>query len=469
MGSGLRSRGRPKYPDLFTPAEQRVLSGLDRDLTYQQIAGELGVSYDTVKYHVSNMLAKAEVASRTELVRFARSHPGRRWLRAGWLVPLAASLAAGFAILVVVAVLVVRFGGQDEADPAAGATEVPTTAATPIPSTTPAATATPEQSAVPKTGVSVVDSFIAAMLSGDIGSLMALVDYREIGCVSQTEGIGSPPICEPGQAPGSPVQVIGFSNCEGGFSIQADVLRSFEFFTTAGPRLFSVSRRSGGGYAVLFTFERWADGTTRQGSATGTAFLLSNSGLNATVSGCGVSARTLALQYPDYLILPPPLPAVPAGTPKTGVASVDRVINAITIRDLQTLRDLLQPIDVGCGPERWTPYCSPDQPQGTLIPSMLIRQCADDQFWLAMDGMLTDIDWELGPNPTVAAVARGSAPESWIVVFDGSLAPAVTDGGRALVLSDDGRITAVDRGCKESAGQLAARYTDFLLAPKANP
>ncbi len=469
MGSGWRTRGRPRYPDLFTPAEQRVLSGLDRDLTYQQVADELGVSYDTVKYHVSNMLSKAEVASRTDLVRFARNHPGRKWLRSGWLVRLAASLAAGFAILMVIVVLVVHFATEDEADPAAGATEVPTTAATPSPSTPEAATATPGQSAVPKTGVSVVDAFIAAMLSGDTATLETLIDYGEIGCVAQADGIGSPPICEPGEAPGTLVKVIGFSNCEGGYSTEGNVMRSLGFWTTAGPRLFSVSHRSGGGYAVLFTFERWADGTTRQGPATGTAFLLSDAGVRATVSGCAVSARALALQYPDYVIPPPPLPAVPSDTAKTGIPPVDRVIRAITIRDLQALRDLMQPVDVGCGPEWWTPYCSPDQAQGTLIPSMTIRQCDGEQFWLAMNGMLTDIDRELGPTPKVVAVARGSAPEAWIVVFDGSLAPAVTDGGRAFVLSTDGRITAVDRGCRESANQLAARYTDFLLAPEENP
>jgi hypothetical protein len=48
-----------------------VLEGLKRGLTYQAIADEQGVTYDAVKYHVSNMLSKAEVDSREELVAWA--------------------------------------------------------------------------------------------------------------------------------------------------------------------------------------------------------------------------------------------------------------------------------------------------------------------------------------------------------------------------------------------------------------
>ncbi len=53
-----RPGGRPPYPDLFTPAEQRVLEHLRSGRTNADIAIELNVSPDAVKYHVSNMLSK---------------------------------------------------------------------------------------------------------------------------------------------------------------------------------------------------------------------------------------------------------------------------------------------------------------------------------------------------------------------------------------------------------------------------
>src|SRR5688500_2978727 len=73
-----RGRGRPTYPGTFTPAEQRVLQELRRGQKYQQIADELALCYDTVKYHVSNMLSKTQVDRREELVAFA-GQPGLRW------------------------------------------------------------------------------------------------------------------------------------------------------------------------------------------------------------------------------------------------------------------------------------------------------------------------------------------------------------------------------------------------------
>ena len=482
MGSGLRRRGRPRFPGLFTPAEERVLAGLERELTYQQIADELEVSYDTVKYHVSNMLSKAGVESRTELVRYAKTHRGRRRIRAGWLVPLAASIVAGVAVLAAVAVLVVRFGADDEAEPDAVATEVPTANVTSTISPTVAATVTAVPSAVPQTGVSVVDAFIAAMLSGDVAALEALVDYGEIGCVAQPQGIGSPPMCEAGVAEGTLVKVIGFSNCEGGYGTETDVLRSLEFFTSAGPRLFSVSRRSGGGYAVLFTLERWSDGATRQGAATGTAFMLSDSGLQATVSGCGTSIRTLAASYPDYLIVPPSPGPVPAGTRHTGITDLDAVIDALVLRDTPTLASSIVFARVGCGSDRWLPRCPEGKPAGTLVDAVTLRAC--EPAWLgpfdagqpiasngvSLGEVANIVDNMLGPTPEVIAVARDDGTDlagvAYWLVYDASFAPGQPDGGHGLGLNESGGIVVFDRGCNETPEAFAARYSDFLLPPK---
>ena len=62
-----RSQGRPAHPDVLTPAEWRVLEQVRAGRTNQEIAEHLGVSHNTVKTHVSNMLAKLDVEHRHEL------------------------------------------------------------------------------------------------------------------------------------------------------------------------------------------------------------------------------------------------------------------------------------------------------------------------------------------------------------------------------------------------------------------
>lgn len=122
--SKLQGRGRPPYPGFFTPAEQRVLDGLRRGLTYQQIADELHLSYDTVKYHVSNMLSKAQVDTREQLVEFAR-RPGLRW--GGLLAPVAlVAGSAAAAVFVALGLLVLLGRDSNDEIPASGVTATAT-------------------------------------------------------------------------------------------------------------------------------------------------------------------------------------------------------------------------------------------------------------------------------------------------------------------------------------------------------
>src|SRR5574338_129403 len=62
-----RGRGRPRYPGILTPAEQRVLLALRAGKTNAAIACELGVSINTVRTQVSSVLAKLAVPTRREL------------------------------------------------------------------------------------------------------------------------------------------------------------------------------------------------------------------------------------------------------------------------------------------------------------------------------------------------------------------------------------------------------------------
>lgn len=114
--SKRRSQGRPAHLDVLTPAEWRVLEQIRAGRTNQEIADHLGVSHNTVKTHVSSMLAKLDVEHRHELAvwRGAPAEASRAVSRMplagplGWLGELAATwtgrIAAGAGAVTVGAV-----------------------------------------------------------------------------------------------------------------------------------------------------------------------------------------------------------------------------------------------------------------------------------------------------------------------------------------------------------------------------
>jgi two-component system, NarL family, response regulator LiaR len=66
----------PERPDALSERERDVLLLLARGLTNKQIARELSIADKTVKSHVSNILGKLGVQSRTQ----AALHAGRTGL-----------------------------------------------------------------------------------------------------------------------------------------------------------------------------------------------------------------------------------------------------------------------------------------------------------------------------------------------------------------------------------------------------
>jgi DNA-binding NarL/FixJ family response regulator len=62
----MRTRGRPPHPDVLTPREWEVRELLGQGLTNRQIAERLGISLDSAKYHVAEILGKLGVADRYE-------------------------------------------------------------------------------------------------------------------------------------------------------------------------------------------------------------------------------------------------------------------------------------------------------------------------------------------------------------------------------------------------------------------
>ena len=52
-------RGRPRHPDVLTPAEWRVVQGVRHGMSNSAIGRRLHISLDAVKYHVANALGSA--------------------------------------------------------------------------------------------------------------------------------------------------------------------------------------------------------------------------------------------------------------------------------------------------------------------------------------------------------------------------------------------------------------------------
>ena len=90
-------RGRPRHPDVLTPREWAVFEHLREGRTNEEIAQRLGITLDGAKYHVSSILSKLGVSSRTEASRWQPAQPARVGFR-GWSFLLALGKMTGVAV-----------------------------------------------------------------------------------------------------------------------------------------------------------------------------------------------------------------------------------------------------------------------------------------------------------------------------------------------------------------------------------
>lgn len=149
--------GRPRHPDVLTPAEWRVLEELRKGGTNAEIAVRLGVSPDAVKYHISNMLGQLGLLDRHELGAWQPATTRDRF-RALLATPVSLALfgrplwwagagAVALAGIAVVAILLVIPQGNGEPGPLASPptplADTPTPGATVPPTPTGAPTLTP--------------------------------------------------------------------------------------------------------------------------------------------------------------------------------------------------------------------------------------------------------------------------------------------------------------------------------------
>jgi DNA-binding CsgD family transcriptional regulator/catechol 2,3-dioxygenase-like lactoylglutathione lyase family enzyme len=71
-----KRRGRPPYADVLTPAEWKVTHAVQHGMTNRDIARRTGVSPDSIKFHVGNVLSKLGLANRKALRQWFRPPQG---------------------------------------------------------------------------------------------------------------------------------------------------------------------------------------------------------------------------------------------------------------------------------------------------------------------------------------------------------------------------------------------------------
>ena len=72
--ASLRARRDPSPADELTPREREILTLVGRGSSNQEIAAELVISERTARTHVSNILRKLDLRSRTQAALWAREH-----------------------------------------------------------------------------------------------------------------------------------------------------------------------------------------------------------------------------------------------------------------------------------------------------------------------------------------------------------------------------------------------------------
>lgn len=183
-----RGRGRPPHPDVLTPAEWRVLDEVREGHSNAEIAERLGVSVNTVRTHVSRMLAKLDLSDRTALAAWTGEPmevvPGRTFGRVRALFAPLGWLGMKSAGIVLVGLLVVVLGGFAVAMESGRLTGSGGEPAPPAPTPVPTELTTPEGSS----------PAIVALGDLNVPSGNVIYECALQWCAVRTDGSGSSPL-----------------------------------------------------------------------------------------------------------------------------------------------------------------------------------------------------------------------------------------------------------------------------------
>jgi|KBSSwiStaDraftv2_1062776.scaffolds.fasta_scaffold71480_5 DNA-binding CsgD family transcriptional regulator/catechol 2,3-dioxygenase-like lactoylglutathione lyase family enzyme len=88
------ARGRPRHPDVLTPAEWRVVNAVRHGMSNPQISSRLRVSVEAVKFHVANAVEKLGLRNRTALKHWAGAPNDGAFRKGGVMSPVSVAAPA---------------------------------------------------------------------------------------------------------------------------------------------------------------------------------------------------------------------------------------------------------------------------------------------------------------------------------------------------------------------------------------
>jgi len=202
----MKARGRPRHPETLTPRQQDVLALLRRGLTNEEIAQQLGISVDGVKYHVSDILMRLNVSSRYEAAQW-QPRPVSRWHAFG--APFAfmrklrwgvAGQAAGALVVVGLVAAVALFGwavlGSDDGDDESSDPLI----------------VVPGKA---ETGNAALDTLIDLLEAQDVDALLQRVSFAQEPCDTDPSAFNRLPSCPLTIETGADAPSFPFSACGG--------------------------------------------------------------------------------------------------------------------------------------------------------------------------------------------------------------------------------------------------------------
>ena len=204
--------------------------------------------------------------------------------------------------IVAAAFLLLAGACTDRSGPAVTATATPPGSLTATPSPTPSTPSTPLPSPTPVRALPAgIANVITVVESGEVAAIRRLMLSSNVPCTLEL-GIGGPPRCEPGETPGTRVEVYRFIACEPGW-IRPAMMDAL---------LQDVFRQPFRRYAVFSAYQAPVAVFAASSAPTvgaGVAVRIVGSGIIAelqrTCGGGETAGRLIPAGQTDFLLAPP--------------------------------------------------------------------------------------------------------------------------------------------------------------------
>lgn len=302
--------------------------------------------------------------------------------------------------------------------------------ASPTPTPSPAPTRVPER----LTGVAEVDEIIAALYERDVQTLVRALSHTLFECSTADHPRYWQVACSEGESHGTLVKVIPRVGCGPQMLRPAESTVLLRRLADADPQLHSVvippeSYWPPASHIINFVTDRsdaWSPVVVAVVLRDGAIVGVSN-------AWCLTSERIELLYPPAYVVPPTPPNEQPDPGRRSGIAVVDRVLDAIQAGSNDDLIGLFQPTKIPCG-DGTGERCREGEPEGTIVSVIPYAACSVG--YLRVDELLPRFEPGSDSGPFAVTSTEGSYFESFRLPNQKFVLILTTRS--SLVLSDTG-------------------------------